>query len=196
MPQGSVFEKKGRNHIMENQKLAMMLIKVSKSFMPGGPKPGGPGAGGPQGGPGMPPMGGPQGGPQGRPGMPPMGGPQGGPGAGGPPTDKKLMTLLSVAIPEQPVSTLCKIMGMPGPGAMKVTETAKELAEQGYVAIKEVTCDDKTELLLTITDAGKAKMEEDKQKFEHRFDSKFETLSADEKEQLYALLAKINIEKK
>ena len=179
---------------MENQKLAQMLIKVSKGFMPGGPKsgPGMPPMGGPKGGPGMPPMGGPQGGP----GMPPMGGPQGGPGAGGPPLEKKLMTLLSVAMPAQPVSTLSKIMGMPGPvGASKVMEEANRLAEEGLIKAEDISNDETKDMLLTITDAGKAKMEEEQQRFEHRFDSKFEDLTEDEKEQLYALLAKIKIEK-
>ena len=181
-----VYTQKGRD--MENQELVKLIMKVSKGMMPGKGPQGGPGMP-PQGGPGMPPQGGPGMPPQGRPGMPPM-------GAGGPPTEKKLMTLLSVAMPKQPASTLSKIMGMPGPGGFaKVCETANELAADGLVEVEEISCGEKKEVLLTITDAGKAKMEEDQKKFEHRFDSKFEDLSDGEKEQLYELLSKIKIDK-
>lgn len=128
-----------------------------------------------------------------------QGGLQGGPGAGGPPADKKFLMMLNLMQPEQPVPLIGRICGMNPPVAI---ETAKAYEEKGLVVITEKEEGDRPQMLVTISDAGKAlleseraehmkKMEEQKQKHIAETNAKLSSLTEEEKETLAALLAKI-----
>ena len=139
-------------------------------------------------GPGGP--GGPMGGP---------GGPGGGPGAGGPPAEKKFILMLNLMQPDQPVPLIGRICGMNPPVAI---ETAKGYEEKGLVTIKESNEGGRPEMLVTITDEGKAvleaeraehmkEMEERRKQHIAECDVRLNALTDEEKETLAALLAKI-----
>lgn len=119
-------------------------------------------------------------------GMPPMG-PAGMPPIG-PPPEIRTLVLLKAAGKEMKRPEIGMILGL-SPKAND--KSIDKLAENGFVSVRQDSPNDSKKTLVSITEAGLEKLEQDKEEKRKRADSFCENLTEEEKETLLTLLQKL-----